>query len=444
MVEITEVSNASLSYPDQNMDQEGAERLMVLSKLDLGDRIPFFHVTKLDLPNAGLSELPRGFAEAFPNLSIIFLPQNNFREMPAVIGTCKKLQMVAFKDNQLESIHPEALQAQLRWLILTNNRLREIPDTIGRCRLLQKCMLSGNRVRRLPPTISMCRNLELVRLASNDLHEAPMELLRLPSLRWVALSDNPFIRGVDHSIDELPVLEDVPDSEGEILGQGAGGVTRKVRRKDATWVAVKEFGGNMTSDGLPAQERHISCAASQLQCEGLVQVLGETQNGSLVMEYLENFMALAGPPSLDTCSRDVYRQDNGVVYTHEQVERVISTLLQALVQLHSVGITHGDFYAHNILVSAQDPSDVRLSDFGAAFFYDKAADYGQRLEQIELRAFAVLIKECTQLVLDPHPFLKAFADYCTKEAATLEEVRVWWRQKQLARMARAFAVDHEQ
>lgn len=48
---------------------------------------------KLNLPNCGLSTLPMNLPKLVPNLSIIFLPKNHFEELPAVIGSCTKLQV---------------------------------------------------------------------------------------------------------------------------------------------------------------------------------------------------------------------------------------------------------------------------------------------------------------------------------------------------------------
>ena len=44
---------------------------------------------------------------------------------------------------------------------------------------------------------------------------------------------------------------------------------------------------------------------------------------------------------------------------------------QAGAHLHSVGLSHGDLYAHNILVHPQS-GDAKLADFGAAFYYGGA------------------------------------------------------------------------
>mmetsp|Transcript_27863 Transcript_27863/g.42189 ORF Transcript_27863/g.42189 Transcript_27863/m.42189 type:complete len:83 (-) Transcript_27863:250-498(-) len=41
---------------------------------------------------------------------------------------------------------------------------------------------------------------------------------------------------------------------------------------------------------------------------------------------------------------------------------------------------------------------VKLSDFGAGFFYDSKEKYGACLEQIEVRAFGILVNEVITLV----------------------------------------------
>jgi len=420
------------------------------AKEKISDEVPFSAVTKLDLSGCGLTEasLKDEYATLLPNLSILFLSNNKFKTLPSVIGNFPKLQMVAFKSNGLESIHPEALQPQLRWLILTSNNLKEIPDTIGRCTQLQKFMLSGNQLTSLPATLTNCTNLELIRLATNQLAAPPLHVLQLPNLRWVALANNPFLQHhhvPDHLFSQVHVIDGIDESAGEILGQGAGGVTRKLHY-DGQDVAVKVYGGSMTSDGLPEDERKISMAASQLNCTALIRVIGECRGtGSLVMEYLDNYATLAGPPSLESCSRDVYDDESlpaQQLSAHEAVH-LVTVLLDALQQLHAVNITHGDLYGHNILVQRDDLAAVRLSDFGAAFFYDGAAAYGRLLETIELRAYAVLVEEVAALLNEPvvKPHLVALHEACLKDGATMEQVDVWWKQRQLKEMATAFGVD---
>lgn len=423
---------------DISAKDAAVRRLLSLAKIKVAHPAPFSNITKLDIFDCGISSLPDSFAEAFPELSILFLSKNKFKEMPKMIGDCPKLQMVSFKDNMLATIHPDALQPQMRWLILTNNRLSNLPESIGRCQKLQKFMLSGNQVESLPDTIRNCISLELIRLASNKLKEPPTAILEIPSLRWVALSGNPFLQHLQPSSEALDILEEVEESIGEVLGQGAGGVTRKVLWRDRV-VAVKEYNGAMTSDGLPEEERRISCAASALNSACFIEVLGETQAGSLVMEYLDQYSALAGPPSFETCSRDVYTDSVCIVHD-EQAEKILSHLLEALAKLHSVGICHGDFYGHNILVS-QDGSDVRLSDFGAAFFYDREHEYGTSIEAIELRSFAVLVEEVNSLLKQQSERLDKLVRKCREQDCSFAKLHIWWKQLQLAGLASAFAVD---
>ena len=70
------------------------------------------------------------------------------------------------------------------------------------------------------------------------------------------------------------------------------------------------------------------------------------------MELLENYKAFAGPPSMESCSRDVYQEDDCIDVN--QTVAMVTGLLDALVKLHETGVCHGDFYGHNILVSKDD------------------------------------------------------------------------------------------
>lgn len=399
----------------------------------LGD-IDLATITKLDLSNRDLSSLPDSLPEILPNLSILFLSNNAFTELPAVIGRCPNLQMVAFKNNGMKEIHPDALQEQLRWLILTNNLITEIPNEIGRCQRLQKLMLSGNQIERLPDEMSQCNSLELVRLASNRLVEPPICLLKLPKLAWVGLSDNPFLP-TTRVLEDMPrftALDDIDYADSPVLGQGAGGITRKVTYGDEeSVVAVKTPSNQMTSDGLPHMERQINTIIAKLSNVSFVPILGQTKSGDLVMEYLEDHSALADPPSMQSCSRDVYRPD--ALESVDDTVQMMTQLLDALVELHGHGVCHGDFYAHNILVRRGHPS--RLTDFGAAFCYDRDAPYGKLVQAIELRSFGILAQE----VAASSQFLEELAEQCVAPNATMEQVQIWWKQQLLKEMATAYS-----
>jgi len=264
-----------------------------------------------------------------------------------------------------------------------------------------------------------------------------MKLLELPNLSWVAMSGNPFMQHVKLAEEakqfKLKVLDDIPEGTGDILGEGAGGITRKVIWKDHQPVAVKTFCGAMTSDGSPEAERQMALTISYKinDHDHLIDLFGETPNGALVMEYLDNYQALAGPPSMETCSRDVYPsdRDNKHYMTEPQALSMVTGLLDVLDHLHAHGICHGDFYAHNILVSDQDRGQVKLSDFGAAFFYDHEADYGKPLERTELRAFSHLVDEVREHFADEKQSLfQDLASACREATASFAKVNAYWKE----------------
>ena len=112
-----------------------------------------------------------------------------------------------------------------------------------------------------------------------------------------------------------------------------------------------------------------------------------------------------------------------------------------LIGLHAKGICHGDFYGHNILVYQDDKSKVKLSDFGAAWFYHRTADYGPLVEKIEMRAFGHFVEEIYALLgktstttdteTAPQPIellqkrLKNLAEKCRDESSFLKLDQIW-------------------
>jgi hypothetical protein len=383
--------------------------------------------TRLDLA-CGLSEFPReifdladslellnlsgnrlaGLPDDLPRmkkLRILFCSENEFRQLPPVLAECPELSMIGFKSNRIEEA--TALPSSLRWLILTDNRIRSLPPSIGDCAPLQKLMLSGNRLASLPDEMAACVNLELVRLAANRLGSLPDWLLGLPKLAWLAFAGNPLAAGprVDAAAIGWADL-----ALHEKLGEGASGVIhRATLLPDAKPVAVKLFKGAMTSDGLPDSERTASLAAGPHP--NLIPVLGEVAGHpagtpGLVMERIgPEFTPLAGPPSLETCSRDLYHP--GAAFPAAVVWKIARQLASTGAALHAKGILHGDFYAHNVL--RDQAGAAFLGDFGAASFYPRN---DARFEKIEVLAFGRLLGELLDRCPAPLPGLQAVAGRC--------------------------------
>ncbi|WP_421191991.1 leucine-rich repeat-containing protein kinase family protein [Aeromonas enteropelogenes] len=356
----------------------------------------------LDLTGNQLSTLPDELA-GFSKLRIIFCSENRFTELPEVLGRCPALTMVGFKANRIARVSAKSLPAGLRWLILTDNAIESLPDELGQCDGLQKLMLAGNRLRELPETLANCRRLELLRIAANRLEAFPEWLLSLPRLTWLAYSGNPFSDTLESRMATSAQVADIRWHElalGEPLGQGASGVIH-----GASWsggecqaVAVKLFKGAVTSDGLPRCEMTASLAAGNHP--NLVEVVGRVADHpsgipALVMGLIDPvFTNLAGPPSLESCTRDIYAAD--LRFTLPGMMALLRGIASVARHLHGIGIMHGDLYGHNMLYAAGPCGEVRvlLSDFGAASFYDGADQtraFG--LERLEVRAFGCLLEE---------------------------------------------------
>ena len=369
----------------------------------------------LDLTGNQLSSLPDELA-GFGKLRIIFCSENRFTELPEVLGRCPALTMVGFKANRIATVSAKALPAGLRWLILTDNAIERLPDELGQCDALQKLMLAGNRLRELPASLANCRKLELLRIAANRIERFPEWLLSLPRLSWLAYSGNPFSEGAEAraiSDEQVATLPWQRLALGELLGQGASGVIhRAVMRSEplmtermadessdaigASEVAVKIFKGAVTSDGLPQCEMAASLAAGAHP--NLIPVLGRVADHpsgmpALVMALIDPaFANLAGPPSLASCTRDVY--DDGLRFTLAEALTLALGIASVAGHLHQAGIMHGDLYGHNILFTCGPSAHALLGDFGAASLYDlHERELAQGLERLEVRAFGCLLEE---------------------------------------------------
>lgn len=353
----------------------------------------------LVLSNNDLSTLPEDFGR-LKKLKRVFFNNNAFETFPSVLADCPQLSMISFKSNLIKTIDPGTLSPAIRWLILTDNQLEALPADIGQLSKLQKLMLAGNRLKSLPETLANCENLELIRLSANQLQEMPRWLLSLPRLSWLAYAGNAF--NAHEAVNAFILGEALPTAcedalqLGEILGKGASGVIYKsVWHSNASvkrTVAVKMFKGDMTSDGLPADEMRACIAAGQHP--NLVSVIGElsgSEKAGLIFSFLAaDYKNLGGPPDLDSCTRDTY--DEEVSFALPVVLRIARGIASAVLHLHTRGVMHGDLYAHNILVD--EVGESILGDFGAASFYDVDNDsLSKSLQQLESRAFGCLLED---------------------------------------------------
>lgn len=352
----------------------------------------------LDLSGNALSSLPDDLPR-LTRLRILFCSDNQFTELPEILGQCLELSMVGFKANRLRTVSAMSLPAKLRWLVLTDNQIEELPAEIGQCKQLQKLMLAANRLQALPKELAACSQLELLRIAANRLTEFPAWLFDLPRLTWLAYGGNPFCEereaaALAHSPtagirwDELQIHDK--------LGEGASGVIHRAEHRsgDGTQaVAVKLFKGAVTSDGLPRSEMAACIHAGRHP--NLIPVQDQVKDHplgvhGLVMSLIDpEFRNLAGPPSLESCTRDIYAE--GKRFDLHAMLSIALGIASASGHLHRRGIMHGDLYGHNILHC--DRGRSLLGDFGAASFFAPEAGHAHALQRLEVRAFGCLLEE---------------------------------------------------
>ena len=374
----------------------------------------------LDLTGNALSALPDDLPR-LRKLRVLFCSDNRFTVLPAVLGACERLSMIGFKSNRIAEVPPAALPPALRWLILTDNAIAELPDALGERPRLQKLMLAGNRLDHLPDTLADAGRLELLRIAANRFERLPPWLVRLPRLAWLAFGGNPMCRAREDAAlaaHSLPRIEAADLVLQEHLGEGASGVIRRAlwHRRDGAGagegegegggagaplaIAVKRFKGAMTSDGTPRSERAACIAAGDHPglIGALATVEADAAGEGLALRLIDPaFAVLAGPPSLESCTRDVYAAD--LRLAPARALGIARDIAVAAAHLHARGLLHGDLYAHNILwrrdAPGGDDGTALLGDFGAASFIAADAD-ATALERIEVRAFGCLLEELAE------------------------------------------------
>ncbi|GAA6141894.1 leucine-rich repeat-containing protein kinase family protein [Hydrogenophaga sp. 5NK40-0174] len=367
----------------------------------------------LNLTGNQLSDLPDWLAD-FEKLKVVFASHNAFTHLPEVLGTLPRVEVVGLRACCIEHVPAQALAPSLRSLILTENRLTTLPGAMGDLQVLQKLMLTGNALRDLPESLVRAPRLELLRIAANRVDRVPGWLPEMHGLAWLAASGNPFSdlgpgrQAPAGQGDALTLTVDWTDLEaGALLGQGASGRILKVSlRRDLPGIgskgksfALKQFKGEVTSDGLPGDEMAASLAVGDqdLLVAGLAKVSGVPEGGQAMLMPLvaADARALAGPPDLDACTRDLYASD-WCLTDVTVAQRLMADAAAALASVHSKGLLHGDFYAHNLLWHPPTGA-VRLSDFGAAVVLPDSVPGGIPLWQaMDTCAFGIWLGEVAE------------------------------------------------
>lgn len=358
----------------------------------------------LNLSGNALSELPDWLCE-LPRLQVLFCSDNRFERVPEVVGACPALRMVGFKSNAIREVPAGSLPRSLRWLILTGNQIADLPAALGERPDLEKLALAGNRLKHLPDSLADAPNLALMRLSANAFERFPDWLWTLPRLAWLALAGNPATQALEQQRRHARALPVWSWSDLQVqawLGEGASGHIHRVRHTAdgrASVAALKVFKGALTSDGWPHSE--MTAGLSVPDHPGLIgvqAVLGghpEGREGVVMPLVPDSHVSMAAPPSLASCSRDVYPPERQWPLA-EALDMATHTA-STLAHLHAHGWMHGDFYAHNLLWSRSQP--LQLGDFGAATPFDPTdGPSATRMARIEVRAWGLWLQEVLERV----------------------------------------------
>lgn len=356
----------------------------------------------LDLSGNQLSTLPDDMTR-FTRLRIVFASNNPFTELPAVLGRMPQLEMLGFKACRIAHVPEDSLPQRLRWLILTDNQLQTLPESLGNCARLQKLMLSCNQLSSLPASLARCQQLELLRIASNRFTSVPEPVFQLPALSWLALAGNPMTQKSELLALDKYALEPCFYQNlqlHELLGEGASSHIYRASNGDQA-LALKVFKAAFTSDGTPQSELAAGLAAgAHLHLLTPLAAVTGTPEGRLAMALPlldPQMQALAGPPSFESCTRDVYAP--GLRISADIAQRLIQCIRAAVEHLHQRGLLHGDLYAHNTLCDLRS-GEALLSDMGAAaMLHDLPVEQQSALQKMELRALRLLEAEIQTLVL---------------------------------------------
>ncbi|KAK9834070.1 hypothetical protein WJX81_007769 [Elliptochloris bilobata] len=310
---------------------------------------------------------------------------NRLAVLPEEIGNLSALYRLGLKGNKLTALPASVgTLVSLVELFITDNQLAELPAELGQCSALVKVQASFNRLTSLPRELARLPRLEMLRVAVCNITEVPAELAALPAMCWVSLAGNPACAlppprtpaaACAVAADELAM--------GAPLGAGASGDVFA-----ATWegrsVAVKVFRGDVSPDGQMVDEVDIACALDHPNLTRVLATMGEP--AALVLARAPG-RPLAAKPDLVSLLR--CRWAPGAAYAPAWVARVAAGVAAALAHLHSLGVCHGDVYAHNVMADAA--GTATLLDYGASFCYEKGAAAPYQAQ--EVRAFGLLLAD---------------------------------------------------
>ncbi|XP_018373386.1 PREDICTED: lutropin-choriogonadotropic hormone receptor isoform X2 [Trachymyrmex cornetzi] len=194
------------------------------------------NVTKIDLTNNNITDIPIRAFHRFPNLEILFLRRNHLRaihanafihlanlrileldenyltKIPSAAVNLLSLEELSISNNKIKQLTRDALRyaSNLVSLDLRGNPIKEIHDeTFQNLGKLRKLILSNVKELQLFPNLNGAVSLEVLRLDRSQLKEIPPNLCRqCPKLKSLDIKSN-FLTEIPNlrNCNELRVLD---------------------------------------------------------------------------------------------------------------------------------------------------------------------------------------------------------------------------------------------
>jgi hypothetical protein len=150
-------------------------------------RLPFMHVTTLDLANNSIKEIPPELCRLFPSLTTFLAGNNQLTSFPETVSELVNLQRLELHRNKLTSMPASIVRLnKLQYCSLDGNDLDNIPDFVWSIPALETVFLAMNpSLKRWPPLHVLVDCLEGVRNLQLGLDNAPS----LWSVFWTTVSE---------------------------------------------------------------------------------------------------------------------------------------------------------------------------------------------------------------------------------------------------------------
>jgi ankyrin repeat protein len=114
---------------------------------------------------------------------------NRLAALPEDLGDAPRLRVVSASDNQLVDLPASLARAPIDNLYLPNNRFASLPAVIRQLPRLSSLSIDGNRLTELPAWLNELRELKSLDVAGNQLSVLP-NLRELPKLEYLSLRGN--------------------------------------------------------------------------------------------------------------------------------------------------------------------------------------------------------------------------------------------------------------